>query len=275
MPGNDDTKELQVEAAKGVVQLVDRAYDDLLSGVARETGKALTLVGRAVNVTLAPLRGLIWTAEEACSWIESKVAERLDAKGVTEPQTPPPSLYLPVVQGVAVAGTEDLRGMYANLLATAMDPATAHLAHPGFVEVLRQICTDEARLLPFLYQVEGTGVVTVTLSNRSVFGRQGLRPLIVAGFREGLLERQDLEGMYLVNLARLGILDLAPGAISAEDGWLRLEEVASERIKRWTGKAQYEDFNVKMEHGRVRLTAFGSAFCEACLPSLPESYFPR
>jgi hypothetical protein len=40
--------------------------------------------------------------------------------------------------------------MYVNLLATAMDRQTAEKAHPAFVEIIRQLTPDEARLMSHL-----------------------------------------------------------------------------------------------------------------------------
>ena len=39
--------------------------------------------------------------------------------------------------------------MYVNLLETAMDKETAANAHPAFVEVVRQMVPDEAKIVQF------------------------------------------------------------------------------------------------------------------------------
>lgn len=48
---------------------------------------------------------------------------------------------------VATIDAEELRDMFANLLARSMDTATAGNVHPSFVEVIKQLTPDEARIL--------------------------------------------------------------------------------------------------------------------------------
>lgn len=259
-----------------VVRLVDRAYDGIIKPNEPDMANALNLV---IQSALLPLGEVVWTMKRVRDWLHSKLPERLEAKGVTEPQTPDPRTFAAVVQGVAVAGSDELRELYANLLATAMDPETAHLAHPSFAEVLRQINPDEARLLPYLYEREGIHAVIATVHTESPFGSHGLRPRIITYASRDVLQRPDLESVYFHNLERLGIVLIERGVFldGSSENVRSLEEEA-EKLHDEMRQIAPEDtalgVKVERDNGRIILTAYGAALCEACLPELPRTYFP-
>lgn len=50
-----------IKAVTGLVKEVS-IYQDAIQPVAKETGKALGTVGRAVNAALLPIRALVWVS---------------------------------------------------------------------------------------------------------------------------------------------------------------------------------------------------------------------
>ena len=123
-------------------------YEDLVQPAAKEIGTAL---GRTVHTALAPLRGVVWAAEQAEEYVYGALMKRL--KGVPPERIGTPKLTVagPAVQALKFAGAEPvLREMYANLLATAMDRQTAERAHPAFVEIIKQLTPDEARIAAYI-----------------------------------------------------------------------------------------------------------------------------
>ena len=55
----------------------------------------------------------------------------------------------------------NLRELYANLLATSIDSITAHEAHPAFVEIIRQLTPDEARIVKYIFERMYLPIITV------------------------------------------------------------------------------------------------------------------
>ncbi|TMA80083.1 MAG: DUF4393 domain-containing protein [Deltaproteobacteria bacterium] len=108
-------------------------------------------LGRTVNIALAPLRGLLWDEIEA--WLAATIERKLEERGVPKERitTPNPDVAVPAIEALRYTR---LREQYANLLATSMDSATALEAHPAFVEILKQLTPDEAKILQFLPRVE-------------------------------------------------------------------------------------------------------------------------
>ncbi|MBD1107835.1 hypothetical protein HXV84_21600 [Pseudomonas amygdali pv. morsprunorum] len=48
-----------IEAATGLVKAVP-IYEDAVQPVAKQIGKSLEIVGKAVNAALMPIQGLVW-----------------------------------------------------------------------------------------------------------------------------------------------------------------------------------------------------------------------
>lgn len=66
-------------------------------------------------------------------------------------QQPKPHIAVPIIETLKCAGVEEnLSHLYANLLATSLDKATAYRTHPGFVDMIKNMCPDEGRIMRFL-----------------------------------------------------------------------------------------------------------------------------
>lgn len=66
-------------------------------------------------------------------------------ENLTEPK---PNIAVPAMHALGYSLDEpELKAMYLNLIATATDNRVADHAHPSFVEVIRQLTGEEARLL--------------------------------------------------------------------------------------------------------------------------------
>ena len=59
-----------------------------------------------------------------------------------------PRLFFPILEAASVEDDDDMQSRWAALLANA---ATTNSVHPSFIEVLRNLAPDEARLLDKLY----------------------------------------------------------------------------------------------------------------------------
>ena len=140
----------------GVIgQIVDSAtfYQDALQPAAREAGKAARTVVRAVNACLLPLEGLVWGFEQVRDFVQEKVASKLDHLSASDIQPPKANVAVPTLDALRYTGPDtELAELFANLLAASMIKGSAHHVHPGFVEVIKNLCSDEARLLRQLHQ---------------------------------------------------------------------------------------------------------------------------
>lgn len=257
-----------IKAVTGLVEAVP-VYDDAIQPVARETGKALQTVGRAVNAALLPIKGLVWGIEKIEEFVNTKVSKKLEKIPVENICTPDPAVAGPALESLRYTGhKESLSELYANLLASAMDLNTAKNAHPGFVEIIRNMSSDEAKILGFILKNEVAPVVDIKRVLLKEKGEIKTHELIsTIGFDAGC-EHKELTGSYLINLERLGLIEIPRGSYltssSVYDRILNDPPVKEILAKLNEGGEEFKgDFNKYY----VKATIFGRQFGNACVVS--------
>jgi hypothetical protein len=79
-----------------------------------------------------------------------KAAKMTEDAGFT-PHEVPSKLLFPLLEGASCEENEDLHTMWAALLANASSPKWSDGVRPGYIALLRQMASDEAALLNWLY----------------------------------------------------------------------------------------------------------------------------
>ena len=75
--------------------------------------------------------------------------ERMLREAGINPRAVPPRVFLPIIENASVQDDDDLHTRWAALLANAA--AASESVHPSYIEVLRQLTPDDAKLLDRLY----------------------------------------------------------------------------------------------------------------------------
>lgn len=253
-----------IDAVTGLVKAVP-VYQDAVQPAAKELGKSLETVARAVNVALLPLKGIVWSFEKIEKLFIPKVEERLKDVPPEDIITPKANVAGPALEALRYTGDEEsLSDMYANLIATAMDKRIASGAHPAFVEIIKQLTPDEAKLLAFLLGPDICPLVTLRAVRDSGGHRDVYVNVSLFGEKAGL-EYHDLTSVYLDNLCRLGLTHIPEGTTYSDDrAYAELE--ASPLVLSLKGEVE-KAFNNKCElyRGLVRTTALGKQFGKVCI----------
>lgn len=241
-------------AALGVGPAAPEAYVDLIRPAARIVGKNLETVAQAINVAMAPIRGLVWRMERLEQWLASALLKRLSESRPEDIQ--PPQSYVAgqlLLQLQFCSEQEQLREMYANLLASAMLKDTATGVHPAFVQVIQQLTPGEAVILRHIAS-HGRNF-SLDESYTDLRGPANAKGSISAQFRitceMATVAHPELSEAYLDNLLRLKVL--------TEQRWSESEYVAPGH---WADNRG----SVKNTAGRlVELSAFGEHFIKTCV----------
>ena len=142
-----------IDAVTGLVNAIP-VYQDTLQPAAKHVGQSLEVVAKTVNIALSPIKLLVWGYENIEEFLIRRVSEKLKNIPQENITTPPPQVAGPAVEALRYSGHDpNLRELYANLLANAMDRDTIHNAHPGFVEIIKILTSDEEILLKKFVQV--------------------------------------------------------------------------------------------------------------------------
>lgn len=132
---------------------------DTVSKTINETTKAIPETTKAVDKVLSSVLNTATLflspfnyANLHANYVLEKTKQKLDAKlknvlpeKIIEPQ---PYISVPTIQAICYsADCDELHDMFAALLATSMRQDTHELAHPSFVEIIKQLNPLEAKLL--------------------------------------------------------------------------------------------------------------------------------
>jgi hypothetical protein len=254
-----------INAVSGLVEKVP-VYQDAIQPLAKETGKALGTVGRAVNAALMPIRGLVWGIEQIEVFIQCKLAEKLKNVSPEDIQTPDPAVAGPAIESLRFTGhKEDIAELYANLLATSMNKSTARSAHPGFVGIIRNLSGDEARILSFMAKVHVIPVVDIRKAKSGDSSWMTVRPYVSTIEHDAGCEHRDLTATYIKNLERLGLIDIPPlGHLTPEEIYDRiLNDPPVKKIE--DDLNALEGYKASFKKYYVRLSELGELFVAACV----------
>ncbi len=254
------------EAVKGIVEAVP-IYQDAIQPGAKQIGMALETVGKAVNVALAPVKGLVWGYERVGEFVTKRVAEKLQKVPPERIQTPNLMIAGPTLEALRFAGSdESLRELYANLLATSLDSETARNAHPSFVTIIRDMSPDEAKVMRLFATRLNFPIVDVRRIDPSRAVNQfdlAIRNFSLIG-REAACTYPELILSYQDNLCRLGLLEIPSGEFLTEPGiYEPLENDAD--LQGLREESLSLGHTIRFQRKLIRRTTFGGQFCQACV----------
>lgn len=155
----------------------------------------------------------------------AKAQRMLKDRGIP-PQSVPPRLLLPILEGASIEDEEDLHTKWSALLANA---ASSGMVHPSYIEILKQLTPEDARLLDKLYEL--------TKEKKNRWLNQVLDEL-----------EEDQRGLPFENLTRLGLIQTTYGV----DGM---------KVRVRPGQDPFVSGDMDENHW---LTDFAVGFIEAC-----------
>lgn len=200
--------ELKKELEKQAGGVLTEAYKDIVSPTAKPIGSMLSLLPRTIRLGLSKWEKWIINGEESLKLTALALAEKV--KEIPEEKQCEPELYVavPAVQQIAYCrNSEYLRDMYANLLAASMNTDTKEQVHPSFVDIIKQISPDEAKLLKHLHGQREIPVLDVYEIMDPSSGEYMIKARNVI-YIPNILEVPDNRFAYLDNLMRLKLIDI-------------------------------------------------------------------
>lgn len=258
--------EEQNDALKDVIKDL---YNDLGHPSAACAGETLTLVPRAVKAALAPLEQWILQREYNVAETKKLLEEKLKNISPEDIEPPEPHIAVPAMQYISYCmDNVQLRNMYANLLANSMTKAVKNGVHPGFVEIIKQLSPDEARVMRYMQAHMMIPILIVSYETESSGRVRAVSDFSDIGYQEDCAcdRPQDIQ-LYFDNLVRLGLLEKVTTAQFTDQ---RVYEALKQRLydlsiidDQAAHRPPYKGY--VFEHGYIRISSYGSAFCGICL----------
>lgn len=250
----DEDKQI-IDAAKalGFTDLVPELYRDMLQPAARQLGDGLSIIAKAVKVSLAPLEAGIWGYEQIKEWLSIRVTRILADRKIEKIEKPPLSIAGPLVLQLFFAKDEpELKELYASLLSSAMD-SIGSSAHPSFVSIIQQLTPDEAKILKHIAQIDKKWPYLGEDPTAEEYAKESISLQFKSWCEKAGVSQLNKSDAYMDNLVRLRILHQIFG------NEVKYEPAGDNRY------GYYEACVSNNEYSIVELTAFGRLFLNACI----------
>jgi len=266
--GEENKTRDAIDAVTGLAQAVP-VYQDIIQPAAKEIGTGLQTVAKTVHLALAPVAALVWGYDQIKEFVSTKVVEKLKNVPPENIAAPAANIAGPALDALRYTGhQEELSDMYANLLASAMNKDTAKGAHPAFVEIIKQLTPDEARIIKLFNQAgKAFPIIDVVWMWNPSTGKSGGNNIIVnfALFgKEAGCEFPDMTPAYINNICRLGLADVpimgeytAPGIYEP----LVNDPFVASQIDRFKQNSEVE---VSFDKKGLFITPLGRLFASRC-----------
>lgn len=242
------SNDLNQDIAKELVsQTVGKTYDDLVHPTAQATGGIISFIPRTIRVWFGKWEKWILNGEYAVRETEKLLEEKLKHIPEDKIVEPEPYVAVPAIQQLSYSlDSEELRELYANLLASSMNVDKKDAVHPAFVDIIRQLTPSEAKLLSCIYECPYNSVL---LRESKLYTINNIKEgsydvgLEVNDVHINSIDRHTLS-ICLDNLMRLGLLTFQE-LVSSDPNTLKI--IITETLYAYT------------------LTDLSQKFCEICV----------
>jgi hypothetical protein len=258
-----------IDAVTGLVKAVP-IYEDALQPAAKELGQGLLTVAKAINVALEPIRLLVWSYGEVREFVNAKVPGLLKNVPPENIITPAPNVAVPALAALVYTGhDESLSNLFANLLATSMDKTTAQEAHPAFVEIIKQLTPDEAKLVSLFARNIPLPIINLRWEYRNPDSdKSGGMDVLVHYSHLGLIagcSYPDLTPTYIDNVCRLGLADIPKFFTYTGKGVYDSLETAPEILQKKAEIDANVEIKAVIEKAGLKVTELGKQFVKTCI----------
>lgn len=264
-------------------------YKDLLQGSMREIGDGLTKTTRFLKGKLAKhLKYLSDSSAENNNKLLDETAEKLKhvpKEDIIEPTT---DVVVPAMIANSYNTSEDLRHLYASLLAKAMDKKTTAFVHPAYVEIIKQLSPQEAMFLKSSTILSNPlGICDIRFQKKSIYDNSRDWILhknnVIRLFQDGayLLENylpcanlsinaRDISFM-IDNFLRLKLISITGQILLNENAYYNFyyddvtKECASQLGPDIKENPKYKGYEIAHIMKSTQPTSFGKRFYEICI----------
>ena len=268
-PVGDSLQNLGTTATvvKELIQVAGKNEHTVEAG--RQLGKAALTVSETINTLLLPFAAVNYGVKKAKVYFTEKFETEINEKisqippdNVIEPKA---SIAAPTIQALAYSHEEiDLKEMYLNLLSTAMDDRHFQDAHPAFVEIIKQMTSEEARIAKLLLPLKSELTIAMIKLEFKPNGnyRVLLNHLLNGMSRENQPVESPQQPAILENFVRLGLITIDyTSELHGEQAYNWVNN--RPEVLRFKSEHHGDDREVSYQKGVLKATDFGKKFAEA------------
>lgn len=243
-------------------------YQDLAAPSVKVVGELAAYIPRVVRILLQPFQLWINEREKRFEEIVQLMSKKLKDTPSENIKAPESYIAIPVFQAISYSlDNEVLKDAFANLLAASMIVNSNAFVHPAYVEVLKQMTPDEAKILSVLRENQAgypCGRPGIIVSDNPTTGHVETNKYICFVAEDAGCEFPHNTSIYLDNLERLGIVKVTFKRHLTDNSMY-------EKIKTHSFNIVPQIFpphKVTLRKGVVILTEFGRDFADLCISDM-------
>lgn len=240
-------------------------YEDALQPTVQEVGKVAARIPRAINAAFSGLDKWILNKEyaigETKKLLEKKL-ENVDPDKIVEPEA---YIAVPAIQAISYSMySEELRNLYANLLAKAMNSDTRNHVHPVYVEIIKQMAPIDSLVFKIIMEREENPIINLCYENDMMESI-----LLVSNITDIDITSGEIISVSIDNLVKQGIISI-PNDEYYQEEW-RYNKILRSQFyldKYKSYPESKDDFKLMPDFGIIRNTNLGLAFYNTCVKEL-------
>ena len=159
---------------------------------------------------------------------------------------------------------EELRMLFAKLVASSMDNSKNDTLQPAFVEIVKQMTPIDAENLTSLYNIKDkqNPIVSIILENKDTRDYKEVFNHFYIENISNISHKRIVSS--LINLERLGLIEINYGVfLSDENRYLPYENHPI--INQFKNEYNDDLHSIKLKKGLIKITNFGMDFCKICI----------
>jgi len=257
-----------IKEAVKLPALLKDIYSDLLKPGVKQVGKSLETVFGLGNTILLPLTLLNEKASIILRKNLDKYREEIQDILEEDLAQVPPEIGVPIIEKLTYVSDYELSALYVNLLAKASTVHTNALAHPGFVNIINNLCPDEVIVLKELYRLNPIPFVSVRFVKKKEEIFTPIGDLLTGVEKEISMLFPENTQAYLSNFEGLGLIHVRRDIFLAhQPSYDFLEKLYRPQFE---AMPSYSKTNGTLEfkEGKIDVTPYGDMFMKACLSGL-------
>ena len=200
---------------------------------------------------------------------KEKIAQELVKIPEENIQEPPLSIVGPALEASKFyIEEEELRNMFAKLIAASMDKSKENIVHNSYVEIIKQMSPLDAKILSYINNNNFNNrypICKVLIQSNNLSGSKVLKSLflVMPNFDNDLANAASIS-----NLKRLGLIDISFDTWLTNDSLYETIENSDVGLFLKTSYLREDELlthHVKFQRGIIEINPYGENFIETCL----------
>lgn len=252
-------------AVGDVLKIAPTIYEDALQPTIQEAGKFTARIIRAINAAFSSLDKRILNKEYAIE--ETKKLLEMKLENVNPEKIVPPKAYVavPAIQAISYSmNSEELRNLYANFLAKAMNSDTKDSVHPSYVNIISQMTPLDAKILQIISNAPDKDIPIIDLTAFRISGNYKVFITLQPNITSLDISSIELISISIENLIRNNLIYITDNENSAGYNSIYNNECYKVFYTKEKENLPTECPNIEAIQKNCDFSNLGKHFCEIC-----------